>query len=115
MLSWAAKLHEIGLSVAHNGYHKHSAYILRNADMPGFSKMEQSRLATLVLAHRGSLDKMQGLLEGEVDLALVAAMRLAALFYRSRVDCHAAQASKRTTRAPACVSSSTRNGCARTR
>src|SRR4051794_5339546 len=85
LLSWAAKLHEIGLSVAHNGYHKHSAYILRNADMPGFSKMEQSRLATLVLAHRGSLDKMQGLLEGEVDLALVAAIRLAVLFYRSRV------------------------------
>ena len=74
LLSWAAKLHEIGLSVAHNGYHKHSAYILRNADMPGFSKMEQSRLATLVLAHRGSLDKMQGLLEAEVDLALVAAV-----------------------------------------
>jgi exopolyphosphatase/guanosine-5'-triphosphate,3'-diphosphate pyrophosphatase len=86
LMSWAAKLHEIGLSVAHNGYHKHSAYILRNADMPGFSKMEQSRLATLVLAHRGSLDKMRGLLEGEVDFALVAAMRLAALFYRSRVN-----------------------------
>src|SRR3954471_167426 len=81
LLSWAAKLHEIGLSVAHNGYHKHSAYIVRNADMPGFSKMEQSRLATLVLAHRGSLDKMQGALESEVDLAQVAAMRLAALFY----------------------------------
>jgi len=86
LLSWAAKLHEIGVSVAHNGYHKHSAYILRNADMPGFSKMEQSRLATLVLAHRGSLDKMRGLLEGEVDLALVTSMRLAALFYRSRVN-----------------------------
>jgi exopolyphosphatase / guanosine-5'-triphosphate,3'-diphosphate pyrophosphatase len=86
LLSWAAKLHEIGLSVAHNGYHKHSAYILRNADMPGFSKMEQNRLATLVLAHRGSLDKMRGLLEGEVDLALVAAMRLAVLFCRSRID-----------------------------
>jgi exopolyphosphatase/guanosine-5'-triphosphate,3'-diphosphate pyrophosphatase len=85
-LSWAVKLHEIGLSVAHNGYHKHSAYIVRNADMPGFSKMEQSRLATLVLAHRGSLDKMQGALENEIDLAQVAAMRLAALFYRSRIN-----------------------------
>lgn len=85
LLSWAAKLHEIGITVAHNGYHKHSAYILRNADMPGFSKMEQSRLATLVLAHRGSLDKMQGLLEGDIDLALVAAMRLAVLFNRRRL------------------------------
>jgi exopolyphosphatase/guanosine-5'-triphosphate,3'-diphosphate pyrophosphatase len=86
LLSWAAKLHEIGLSVAHSGYHKHSAYILGHADMPGFSKMEQYRLSILVLAHRGSLDKMRGLLQGEVDLALVVALRLAALFHRSRTD-----------------------------
>ena len=39
------RLHEIGLSVAHSGYHKHSAYILSHADMPGFSKMEQARLS----------------------------------------------------------------------
>ncbi|NCS75641.1 MAG: exopolyphosphatase, partial [Gallionella sp.] len=31
-LQWAARLHEIGISVAHSGYHKHSAYILANAD-----------------------------------------------------------------------------------
>jgi exopolyphosphatase/guanosine-5'-triphosphate,3'-diphosphate pyrophosphatase len=54
--------------------------------MPGFSKMEQSRLATLVLAHRGSLDKMRGLIEGDIELALVAAIRLAALFHRRRVN-----------------------------
>jgi exopolyphosphatase / guanosine-5'-triphosphate,3'-diphosphate pyrophosphatase len=87
-LSWAVKLHEIGVSVAHNGYHKHSAYILGHADMPGFSKMEQNRLSILVLAHRGSLDKMRGLLEGDVLVALVIALRLAALFYRSRTNAH---------------------------
>ena len=54
-----ARLHEIGISVAHSGYHKHSAYILANADMPGFSRMEQQRLARIVLAHRGKLGKMQ--------------------------------------------------------
>jgi exopolyphosphatase / guanosine-5'-triphosphate,3'-diphosphate pyrophosphatase len=86
LLSWAAKLHEIGLSVAHSGYHKHSAYILGHADMPGFSKMEQYRLSNLVLAHRGSLDKMRGLLQSEVEFALVVALRLAVLFYRSRTD-----------------------------
>ena len=85
-LSWAAQLHEIGLSVAHNGYHKHSAYILSHADIPGFSKMEQNRLALLVLAHRGSLDKMRGLLQGDVDLAQIIALRLAALFHRSRTN-----------------------------
>ena len=48
-LSWAARLHEVGISVAHSGYHKHSAYILGNADMPGFSRMEQKRLSCLHL------------------------------------------------------------------
>ena len=54
--------------------------------MPGFSRSEQARLATLVLAHRGSLDKMQGMLDSREDTATVLALRLAALFHRSRVD-----------------------------
>jgi exopolyphosphatase / guanosine-5'-triphosphate,3'-diphosphate pyrophosphatase len=52
LLQWAARLHEIGLSVAHNQYHKHGAYILSHADLPGFSRKEQQLLATLVRAHR---------------------------------------------------------------
>jgi len=36
MLDWAARLAEIGLSIEHAQYHKHSAYVLSNADMPGF-------------------------------------------------------------------------------
>jgi exopolyphosphatase/guanosine-5'-triphosphate,3'-diphosphate pyrophosphatase len=47
---WAGMLHEVGLSVSHIGFHKHGAYILKNADMPGFSAGEQDRLALLVLA-----------------------------------------------------------------
>lgn len=85
-MSWAARLHELGISVAHNSFHKHSAYILQNADMPGFSKPEQARLALLALAHRGSLKKMQGLLPNPQDLDLAMALRLAALFSRSRRD-----------------------------
>jgi exopolyphosphatase/guanosine-5'-triphosphate,3'-diphosphate pyrophosphatase len=84
LIGWAAKLHEIGISVAYNGYHKHSAYILRNADMPGFSRSEQERLAWLVLAHRGQLRRVEPLASIESDWPLVAALRLAALFYRSR-------------------------------
>ena len=42
-LAWAAKLHEIGISVAYSGYHKHTCYILSNADMPGFSRDEQTQ------------------------------------------------------------------------
>jgi exopolyphosphatase/guanosine-5'-triphosphate,3'-diphosphate pyrophosphatase len=86
LLGWAARLHEIGLSIAHAGHHKHSAYILSNADMPGFSKDEQARLARIVLAHRGRLAKLEGLPARSPDWALVFCLRVAALVYRSRVD-----------------------------
>jgi len=86
MIEWAASLHEIGITVAYSGYHKHSAYILRNADMPGFSRMEQERLALLVLAHRGQLRKLGEVAVADDDWPLVAALRLAALFNRSRTD-----------------------------
>jgi exopolyphosphatase/guanosine-5'-triphosphate,3'-diphosphate pyrophosphatase len=86
LLSWAARLHEIGLTVAHSGYHKHSSYILTHADMPGFSKMEQAHLALLVLAHRGSMEKMKGQITNSLDLAMVMALRLAVKFHRSRGD-----------------------------
>jgi exopolyphosphatase/guanosine-5'-triphosphate,3'-diphosphate pyrophosphatase len=86
MLSWAARLQEIGLTVAHTGYHKHSAYIVANADMPGFSKMEQNQLSMMVLAHRGSLAKLRGLVRQDHDWSLLVALRLAALFNRSRSE-----------------------------
>ena len=86
LLDWAARLAEIGLSVAHAQYHKHSAYILSNADMPGFSRMEQQRLSRIVLAHRGKLGKMQDAgLEGG-DWTMVFALRIAALVLRNRTD-----------------------------
>jgi exopolyphosphatase/guanosine-5'-triphosphate,3'-diphosphate pyrophosphatase len=86
MLDWAARLAEIGVSVAHAQHHKHSAYILSNADMPGFSRMEQQRLARVVLAHRGKLGKMQDEgLEGS-DWTLVFALRVASLALRKRTD-----------------------------
>jgi exopolyphosphatase/guanosine-5'-triphosphate,3'-diphosphate pyrophosphatase len=86
MLEWATRLAEVGLSIEHAQYHKHSAYVLSNADMPGFSRMEQARLARLVLAHRGKLRKMQDAgLEG-ADWKVVFALRIAALILRSRTD-----------------------------
>jgi exopolyphosphatase/guanosine-5'-triphosphate,3'-diphosphate pyrophosphatase len=86
LLYFAAELHEIGITIAHAGYHKHSAYILSQADMPGFSRDEQARLARLVLAHRGKLSKVEGLPARSVDWALIFALRLAALLCQSRGD-----------------------------
>ena len=86
LLGWAARVAEIGLSIAHAEYHKHSAYILQNADMPGFSRMEQQRLARVVLAHRGKLAKVRDAgLEGS-DWTLVFALRIASLIHRNRAD-----------------------------
>jgi exopolyphosphatase/guanosine-5'-triphosphate,3'-diphosphate pyrophosphatase len=51
-LRWSALLHEIGLDIAHSGYHKHGAYVLDNADMLGFTQQEQDLLAALVRNHR---------------------------------------------------------------
>ena len=53
-LRWAALVHEIGTDIAYTAYHKHSAYILEQADMPGFSRQEQQILATLVLGEQSS-------------------------------------------------------------
>ena len=83
-LSWAVSLHEMGLHIAYEGYHKHTAYLLKNADMQGFTKKEQDRLSLLTLAHRGGLEKMRGLLNSAEDVALVMALRLAVIFFRSR-------------------------------
>lgn len=85
LLGWAAKLHEIGIPVAYSGYHKHSAYIVSNADMPGFSRDEQERLAALLLRHRRSLKKSWETL-GETDRTVLLALRLAVILCRARRD-----------------------------
>ena len=84
-LRWAALVHEIGTDIAYTAYHKHSAYILEQADMPGFSRQEQQILATLVLGQRGDLRKMAELPISPTMWLAVAALRLAVLFCRARL------------------------------
>jgi exopolyphosphatase/guanosine-5'-triphosphate,3'-diphosphate pyrophosphatase len=83
-LEWAALLHETGFSVSHTGYHKHGAYILQHADMPGFAAREQQALAVLVLGCRGSLTKMAPALADPQFRAQILALRLAVLFHHAR-------------------------------
>jgi exopolyphosphatase/guanosine-5'-triphosphate,3'-diphosphate pyrophosphatase len=85
-LHWAALLHEVGLSVAHASYHKHTAYILSNADMPGFSRRDQARLARLALAHRGKLERLADMHIEEADWELILCLRLAVILNRARCD-----------------------------
>ncbi len=84
-LDWAARLHEIGLSIAHSGYHKHGAYILAHADMPGFSQKDQAQLSSVVGMQRGGADKLRNLTLGTSAHAMVLSLRLAVLLCRNRV------------------------------
>jgi len=85
LLQWAANLHEIGLSISHNGYHKHSAYIAGNADMPGFSKNDQARLAALLIGHTGKLGKLANNASFS-DWRMIFCIRLAQVLCRGRSD-----------------------------
>jgi exopolyphosphatase/guanosine-5'-triphosphate,3'-diphosphate pyrophosphatase len=88
MLRWAARLHETGLDIAHSKYHRHSAYLLQYADMPGFPREEQLLLSALVGGHRRQLS-----LEAFADLLppwdrhaefLTVLLRLSVLMHRGR-------------------------------
>ena len=85
-LGWACDLHEIGLMVSHHDHHRHSAYLLRNVDAPGFSQSQQQRMADLVLAQRGGLRKIEPQLAGETFAWQVLALRLAAIKCHARAD-----------------------------
>ncbi|MEY3670985.1 MAG: exopolyphosphatase [Pseudomonadota bacterium] len=83
---WAATLHEVGVSIAQAGYHKHSAYILNNADMPGFSKIDQESLGLLALAHTGKLSRADALIKTKDQWLAILCLRLAVLLCRRRED-----------------------------
>jgi exopolyphosphatase/guanosine-5'-triphosphate,3'-diphosphate pyrophosphatase len=90
LLKWASMLHEIGLQVSHNNYHKHGAYILQNADLQGFSRQEQALLAALVLSHRSKLrvDAFKQLMKPFVKPGkqMCVILRIAVLLHRGRTD-----------------------------
>lgn len=88
MLAWAARLHEIGVMVAHSQHQKHGAYLLRNADLAGFTRPEQMLLAVLVLGHRRKFPVQELAVlphgAGEPARRLCIILRLAVLLHRGR-------------------------------
>jgi exopolyphosphatase/guanosine-5'-triphosphate,3'-diphosphate pyrophosphatase len=88
VLRWAARLHEIGLTVSHTGHHKHGAYLVLHSDMPGFSRDDQRLLAALIRGHRRKLSRgaLEEIVQGRLELALrlCVLLRLAVLMTRSR-------------------------------
>ena len=88
MLTWVARVHEVGLDIAHNQYHKHGAYLIEHADLPGFSRQEQQAMAVLVRGHRRSLPNADKLSEFGDEatslLRLCMLLRLAILYHHIR-------------------------------
>jgi exopolyphosphatase/guanosine-5'-triphosphate,3'-diphosphate pyrophosphatase len=90
LLGWAADLHETGLSVSHSHYQQHSAYLVANSDMAGFSQQEQQFLATLIRHHRRAVpDRYAAGLPARLREPLrqaLCCLRLACVFCRTRED-----------------------------
>ena len=53
LLAYASRLHDVGLSVAEKGHHKHGAYLIQNANLAGFWPAETETMAQIVRFHRG--------------------------------------------------------------
>ena len=55
LLEAAAYLHDVGHFISDTGHHKHSAYIVMNSDLPGFTDEERQLLALLCRFHRKAM------------------------------------------------------------
>jgi exopolyphosphatase/guanosine-5'-triphosphate,3'-diphosphate pyrophosphatase len=88
LLVWGALIHEIGLSVAHNQYHRHGAYLTANSDLAGFSRQDQMKLAMLMRGHRRKfpIEELTAFTPGQkISLTrLCILLRLAVVLHRSR-------------------------------
>jgi len=89
LLSWAARLHEVGLSISHSQFQKHGGYLIQHSDLMGFSQSEQLQLALLVRGHRRKLPLLEleqfRPMRRQVLLALCMVLRLAVILNQSRL------------------------------
>lgn len=88
MLIWSARIHEVGMSIAFSGYQRHSGYIIKHADLAGFTKTEQGYLSFLISHHRGKLYRSVKdehhpplLLD---DVLILAILRISTILHRRR-------------------------------
>jgi exopolyphosphatase/guanosine-5'-triphosphate,3'-diphosphate pyrophosphatase len=55
LLEVAGLLHDVGYAVSQSAHHKHSLYLIRNADLDGFSARERDLVANVARYHRKAL------------------------------------------------------------
>ena len=77
MLARAARLHELGLAIAHSQYHVHGSYVVEHSDISGFSRQQQQFLAALIRTHRRGIPRTA--FDALPDRLLPAVRRSAAL------------------------------------
>lgn len=89
-LVWAANVYEVGLQINSSSVQKHSAYILQNANLPGFNQEQQQLLATLVRFHRRKIRAEEipnfSLYQLPQVVNLIVLLRLAILLNQKRRD-----------------------------
>ncbi len=90
LLEWSALLHEVGLSISFQAFHRHSAYILQHTNMPGFNREQQRVLAMLVRFQRKALKFKEmeefSLYKKKDIINLIRILRLAILLNGQRND-----------------------------
>jgi exopolyphosphatase / guanosine-5'-triphosphate,3'-diphosphate pyrophosphatase len=90
LLEYAAVLHDIGEHVAHDGHHRHAAYLVQHGQLRGFAPEEVALLAALVRWHRRgeprAIEELGPLGAGDEERMrkLVALLRIADGLDRSR-------------------------------
>ncbi len=88
ILYWSAQLHEVGLKINYSSIHKHSSYILKNSNLPGFNEEQQLLLSTLVRYHRKSINIEEfpyfSLFEFKHIMAMLQILRLSILINNQR-------------------------------
>ena len=58
-LLWAAALlHDVGMTISYDDHHKHSAYLIVSAELPGFDPRERALIAQITRYHRKGAPKL---------------------------------------------------------
>ena len=57
LLEFASLMHDIGYHISHRKHHKHALYIIRHADLKGFTEDEINMMANIARYHRRSTPK----------------------------------------------------------
>ncbi|WP_206486032.1 exopolyphosphatase [Thalassotalea sp. G2M2-11] len=85
----SCQLHEIGLLLEFKHHQRHNAYIINNAELPGFEQADRQLLSALVLLYKGDIDAkllQQSTCNYQNAQYLLAILRLAIILCRRRKD-----------------------------